>query len=140
LLPQDPPDSPSWSALEHKVDVATDRIIFIGACAQKLRDIRDDLDVVKAKLSVLPNVNADVRSFLLRSLQEEVDSPRLQEVRYLLEYFECLRRVSTIIRQDILNSSDISEWPLRHALKEFEEMWRQAEEEDRRRAESDVDE
>jgi hypothetical protein len=47
-------------ALEHKVAVARDRIIYIGACEQKLRDIRDDLDVVRAKLSVLPNASADV--------------------------------------------------------------------------------
>jgi len=115
-------------ALEHKVDVATDRIIYIGACEQKLRDIRNDLDAVNAKLSALPNVNADVRCVLLRSLQEELDRPRLLEIeaRYLGGYFECLRRISTTIREDMLKSRDISEWALSHALKEFEEMWRQA--------------
>jgi hypothetical protein len=116
-------------ALEHKVDVATDRIIFIGACEQKLRDIRDDLEAVNAKLSVLPNVNAEARRVLLRSLQEELDRPRLPEIegRHLVGYFECLRRISTTIRKDMLNSPDVSEWALRHALEEFKELWREAE-------------
>jgi len=96
-------------ALEHKVAVATDRIIYIGACEQKLRDIRDDLDVVRAKLSVLPNASADVRCTLLRTLQEELAGGRLQEiqVRYLGSYFECLRRISASIREDMLNSRDV---------------------------------
>jgi hypothetical protein len=119
-------------ALEDKVDQATDRMIYIGACEQKLRDIRNDLDTVLAKLSVPPNINADGRRLLLRSLQQELDRPRLPEieVRYLGSYFECLRRISTTIREDMLNSRDISEPSLRYALKEFYEVWRRAEEQE----------
>jgi hypothetical protein len=131
-------------ALEHKVAVATDRIIYIGACEQKLRDIRDDLDVVRAKLSVLPNASADVRCTLLRTLQEELAGGRLQEiqVRYLGSYFECLRRISASIREDMLNSRDVSEWAVRHVRQVFDEWCRQTEqeEEERQRSESDADE
>ncbi len=128
-------------ALEHKVDVATERIIYIGACEQKLRDIRDDLDAVRAKLSVLPNGSADVRCTLLRSLQEELAGGRLQEiqVRYLGSYFECLRGISTSIREDMLNSHDVSEWAVRHVVQVFEKWCRETEQEEKQRSESDAD-
>jgi hypothetical protein len=129
-------------ALEHKVESAAKRIIYIGACEQKLRDIRDDLNTVKTKLSVMPNAKVDLRCVLLRSLQDELDRPRLSEIegRYLVPYFECLRRISSTIREDMLNSHDVSEWALRHTLEEFDEMWRRAEEDEKRRSAADTDE
>jgi len=121
-------------ALEHQIGVATDRIIFIGACEQKLRDIRDDLDAVQAKLSVQPNATADVRCMLLRSLQHELAGERLQyiRVRNLGSYFECLRSISTSVREYMRDSRDVSEWELRHALEVLHEWERQAEQEEKR--------
>src|SRR5437764_12344772 len=85
------------AALERKGQERTDRLAYLLVCHQKLRDVRDDLIAVEARLSVLAPIDVESKRGLLRSLQINLDAPRLPEVnpRQLVGLFECLWHIDT---------------------------------------------
>jgi len=123
------------NALEQKVDATTDRIIFVLACEMKMQTIRQDLAVVHHRLSQLASEESDVHIKCLCALREGLDAPQLAWVHsyHLGGLLDCLRKISRLVREEMLHSQEISKWAMQHANDELAEFWKRAEEEEKRR-------